>query len=236
MTRDLPPPQVSEGERRCQDRLNGHDAFAAFDACHGLITTSDESRRRIDERLELMLAFGTDDAVQRNDPGASKWLLYYSRLPNADLSRLQIWREKVASRDKAAQRAAAEARAADRAAIFASPEVQAGVARLRARHERVIGKSADDLVATILDFAATFGALDAVIEGRSLRLMMDRPQLSDIANDVGAIADVFISWCNCDGVTEVWWDRTYVGGKKFPIALFRYDPNAEHSALVRTQP
>ncbi len=231
---DRAPPsltdQRAQHEATCRGFLAANDPFQAFDTCHGIITNEPSAAAELSVRLEALLAIATESAVRLGSPDADRLVLYYSRLTNADRAKLSAWRDRLAAREQEAKRATDTHAAEERRRAFSN----AGPARARLR-DRYAGAAH----MTPSDFEQSIRLMgppivDAEITGTHLVVTVNTLQVLEFQaiTDLGQIADAFLAQCDCDGVTEVWADATYLPeGKRMPLMSYAFDPAIGHSRL-----
>lgn len=90
------------------------------------------------------------------------------------------------------------------------------------------------VLSTITVLGAQFFS-DAEIEGQTMQLWVgdpnsvSAPNLGHFAN----LADTFVVWCRCPGVTTVGVDMRHLGGGRYPMVQYRFDQRAGRSRLAR---
>ncbi len=217
-----------DNENRCRATLEIPDAFGAFDACHGLITTDPAISRELNQKLESLFRRGADEAMRTGRADAERWVLYYSRVEGANADLAAEWRRQLDLRQHAAQQAAENAAEADRVAqrtrVFETDQAKQAVARLRSRYGWTMGMALAEFESTVALATSQVGVRDVKIEGKRMVLSVSSersPALVGAGDDIITVVDAanaFIVWCGCDGITEVWAPVWFNGPSGRPVS------------------
>lgn len=116
-------------------------------------------------------------------------------------------------------------------------QVHKGIARLVEKYGAVRSYSKREFESWIESRPSTLGAQffsDVEIEGETLHLWVaNQYALGNVSSlsSFAEIADMFIVWCRCDGLTTVGLDMSAIGGGQDSLYALRFNPATGHAAI-----
>lgn len=237
---------LSETERRealdgvCLSARYVNELETARGACQEAVGMAGSTSQPILDEIhrELRQRYGREieEALGAAQPEVAKQkLLAYRRLPDTKPARLSEWEERLIDAEQIAKRREEQetrerAKRLDEAARRAREQLEEKWGRVHAFNDAM-------LRAWLLSLQTTVGAQffsDVDIAPPFLRLWVaDADRLSAPANlsTFADIADAFVVWCRCDGMTSVGIDMRHLGGRQDVVFTYQFNRNYGRSQL-----
>jgi hypothetical protein len=200
-----------------------------------------ERRMQLAKEIDAVLA-------QRQGRVALAFIAMYGRLPDAEDERMAEWRRQArpfVAREQAVSQVA-QARLAAQLKAIRELALKKAISALRKKYPGWVlpGKKARTQEAvrlTLLTYTTVLGApffsdVEIDIDEHLLSLWLADPNSVGTVQNMqtfAMLADQFVAWCGCNGVTKVGVDMTWMNGGKRRMLTYRLNHQTGRSGLSR---